>query len=634
MGSSQPTTELPAIRRYPIGVEVIHSTGGPRRVQARVWAPDRSTVELVIEGGGSSFCLEPDGKGYYAGFVEADPGDRYRFRLDGDGMYPDPASRYQPDGPHGPSAIVDPAAYQWADGAWPGVQIPGQVIYELHIGTFTRAGSFRSAIERLPDLVDLGITLIEVMPLADFSGRFGWGYDGVNLFAPCRLYGAPNDFRAFVDAAHQLEIGVILDVVYNHFGPDGNYLPEFARAYMGDQPTEWGDAPNFACAAVRELIVTNARYWIEEFHLDGLRLDATQQIFDSSPRHIIDEIREAVAHASGGRDVIVVGENEPQDSRLVRSPKAGGFGLDALWNDDFHHAAWVAATGRDEAYFSGYRGNAQEFVSAAKYGFLYQGQWFRWQDLRRGTPSLDLPPTKFITFTQNHDQVANTARGRRMHQESSPGCCRALTALLLLLPQTPMLFQGQEFNASAPFLYFADHTAPLAAAVRDGRTTFVSQFPSFAARALNTRIEDPTDPDTFVQCKLDWSERTKNASALAFHRDLIRLRREDPVIRLQHPRMLDGAVLSAHAFVLRYFGDALGDRLLVVNLGSRLHADPIAEPLLAPPRGRRWQSIFSTDAPEYDGWGAPPLEADDDGWWIPAESATLLGPSDDSTTPR
>jgi maltooligosyltrehalose trehalohydrolase len=615
-------------------VEVIHSTGGPRRVHARVWAPDRSTVEFVGDLDGRSVRLEPEDDGYFSGFVEAAPGDRYRFRLDGDGLYPDPASRYQPEGPHGPSVVIDPAAYEWSDGAWRGAQIHGQVIYELHIGTFTRTGTFRSAIDRLPDLVDLGATLVEVMPLADFSGRFGWGYDGVNLFAPCRLYGTPDDLRAFVDAAHQLEIGVIVDVVYNHFGPDGNYLPEFARGYMGEQQTEWGDAPNFDHAAVRELIVSNARYWIEEFHLDGLRLDAIQQIFDSSPRHIVDEIREAVVQASGGRDAIVVGENEPQDSRLVRSPDVGGLGLDALWNDDFHHSAWVAATGRDEAYFSGYRGDAQEFVSAAKYGFLYQGQWFRWQELRRGSPSLDLPPTKFITFTQNHDQVANTAYGRRMHQESSPGRCRALTALLLLLPQTPMLFQGQEFNASAPFLYFADQPVPLATKVREGRTTFVSQFPSFAARPLASRIEDPTDPDTFVRCKLDWSERTANAQALALHKDLIRLRREDPVIRLQQPRMIDGAVLSTHAFVLRYFGDALGDRLLVVNLGVRLHADPIAEPLLGPPYRRRWRTIFSTDAPEYGGWGATPLDVDGDGWWIPAESATLLGPGDDSTTPR
>jgi maltooligosyltrehalose trehalohydrolase len=308
--------------------------------------------------------------------------------------------------------------------------------------------------------------------------------------------------------------------------------------------------------------------------------------------------------------------------------------LDALWNDDFHHAAWVAATGRDEAYFSGYRGVAQEFVSAAKYGFLYQGQWFRWQHLRRGGPAFDLAPTQFIGFTQNHDQVANTAGGRRMHQETSPGRLRALTALMLLLPHTPMLFQGQEFNASAPFLYFADHSAPLAAAVREGRTTFVSQFPSFAARTREERVEDPTDPWTFLRCKLDWKERTTNARSLALHKDLIRLRRDDPVLRRQQPRALDGAVLHEHAFVLRYFGDALDDRLLVVNLGARLRADPIAEPLLAPPLRRTWRTIFSTDAPEYDGWGAPPLEVNDDGWWIPAESAALLSPTDDPTPSR
>jgi maltooligosyltrehalose trehalohydrolase len=598
-----------------------------------VWAPDRSTVEFVNEADRQPTPLEPEGNGYYSAFVDGvRTGGLYRYRLDRSNLFPDPASRFQPEGPHGPSMIIDPQAYEWGDGAWGGVQLPGQVIYELHIGTFTKVGSYRAAIERLPDLVDLGVTLIEVMPLADFAGRFGWGYDGVNMFAPCRLYGSPDDLRAFIDAAHRMEIGVILDVVYNHLGPDGNYLREFATAYLSEKPTEWGDAPNFdgpSSEGVREQVIANAGYWIDEFHLDGLRLDATQQIFDSSPRHIIGDIREAVARASAGRDTIVVAENEPQDSRLIRPHAEGGYELDALWNDDFHHAVWVAATGRDEAYFSGYRGVAQEFVSAAKYGFLYQGQWFRWQNLRRGTPALDIDPVKFIGFTQNHDQVANTAGGRRMHQETSPGRWRALTALMLLLPHTPMLFQGQEFSASAPFLYFADHTAPLAAAVRDGRTAFVSQFPSFAARAPEARVEDPADPWTFLRCKLDWRERTANVSALALHKDLIRLRREDPVLRRQHPRSLDGAVLSKHVFALRFFGGALGDRLLVVNLGRRLRADPLAEPLLAPPRHRAWRTAFSTDAPEYGGWGAPPLEVHDDGWWIPAESAALLSPTDD-----
>ena len=562
---------------------------------------------------------------------------RYRFRLDGGKEFPDPASRYQPEGPHGPSALIDPFCYEWGDREWRGVSIEGQVISEIHVGTFTRAGTFRGAIERLPDLVDTGITLIEVMPLAEFPGQFGWGYDGVNMFAPSHLYGSPEDFRAFVDAAHRLELGVILDVVYNHFGPDGNYLSNFSSHYLGARPTEWGDAPNFdgeGSDAVREFFLTNARYWIEEFHLDGLRLDATQQIYDASTPHIIAEITRTVREASKGRDLIVVAENEPQDARLVRSIARGGYGVDALWNDDFHHVARVAATGRNEAYYSGYRGTAQELISAAKYGYLYQGQWFRWQEGRRGTPALDLAPTQFIAFIQNHDQVANTAAGRRLHQETSPGRFRALTALLLLLPQTPMLFQGQDFGASAPFYYFADHRSELADAIRKGRSEFISQFPSIEANDPACRVIDPTDPLTFVACKLDWSERRANVQALSLHRDLLKLRREDPVIRLQRARSLDGAVLDMDAFAIRFFAaDDSGDRLLVVNLGRRLHFDPAPEPLLAPPADAAWQTIFSTESPSYGGWGAPVLDVPDEGWWIPPESATLLAPIHDDTTP-
>jgi maltooligosyltrehalose trehalohydrolase len=558
---------------------------------------------------------------------------RYRLRLDGRGPFPDPASRFQPAGPHGPSMIVDPTEYEWGDTTWKGIAIEGQVIYEIHIGTFTRTGTFRSAIERLPDLVDTGITCIEVMPIAEFPGQFGWGYDGVDWFAPSHLYGTPDDFRAFIDAAHALEIGVILDVVYNHFGPDGNYLREFSSTYMGAQASEWGDSPNLdadGCAPVREFVRTNARYWIEEFHLDGLRLDATQQIFDRSERHIMAEIVEAVREGARGKKTIVVGENEPQDSKLVRDYK-----LDALWNDDFHHAAIVATTGRSEAYYSGYRGVAQEFVSAAKYGFLHQGQWFRWQKNRRGTPALDLPPTKFINFIQNHDQVANSGAGRRLQLETSPGRHRALTATLLLLPQTPMLFQGQDFGASTPFFYFADHKPELAVGVREGRTTFISQFPSIAANDKTARVHDPADPLVFLRSKLDWSERAEHTEALALHRDLLTLRREDPVIRVQRHRGLDGAVLGEHAFAIRFFGDAGDDRLLVVNFGGRLHFDPNAEPLLAPPRGLRWTEEFSTESPRYGGWGTPALENLDDGWWIPAEAAVLLIPTNDDTkTPR
>ncbi|HEY9228916.1 MAG TPA: malto-oligosyltrehalose trehalohydrolase [Gemmatimonadaceae bacterium] len=623
-----PRTSAP--RRYPIGVEVFHHPDGSTPAHARVWAPDSQLVELVTESGSAAVELESEGNGYHSGFAEGlAAGVRYRFRLDRGDCYPDPASRYQPEGPHGPSMAIDPSQFAWTDRNWPGVTIEGQVMYEIHIGTFTTAGTFLGAIDRLPDLVDTGITLIEIMPLADFPGRFGWGYDGVNLFAPCRLYGTPDDLRALVDAAHRLELGVIIDVVYNHFGPDGNYLNAFSPNYLGKQASEWGDSPNFDgpdSSHVRELVVTNARYWIDEFHFDGLRLDATQQIFDRSDPHILVEIADAVRAAGGERGTIVVAENEPQESRIVRSRACGGFGLDAMWNDDFHHASRVAATGRNEAYYSGYRGTPQELVSAAKYGFLYQGQWFRWQGKHRGAPALDLPPTRFITFTQNHDQIANTATGRRLDRETSPGRYRALTALLLLLPQTPLLFQGQEFGASTPFYYFADHRAELAADVRAGRTTFVSQFPSIAANELSARVVDPTDEQTFIRSKLDWTERRDHVAMLTFHRDLIRLRREDVVVRAQRPRGLDGAVIDAAAFVVRLFGEDGDDRLLVVNLGHRLHVDPIAEPLMASPTGVGWQTIFSTESQIYGGWGTPPIEAGDDGWWIPAESAAFLAP--------
>jgi maltooligosyltrehalose trehalohydrolase len=643
------TTEslAPSIsRRYPVGVEVVrHSDGDGEAVGAhvRVWAPNARVVELIGEadqsGGAAPTCvpLSSESNGYHSAFVAGlSGGARYRFRLDGGGAFPDPASRWQPDGPHGPSMVIDHSTYEWGDSEWPGVRIEGQVIYELHVGTFTRDGTFRAAIARLPDLVDLGVTVIELMPVADFSGRFGWGYDGVDLYAPSRLYGAPDDLRAFVDAAHRMELAVILDVVYNHLGPDGNYLPKYSSRYFNERPTEWGASINFdgaGAAPVREYFITNARYWIHEFHFDGLRLDATQQIFDESTPNILTEIGAAVRDAAQPRSAILVAENEPQRASLVRPVAAGGSALDALWNDDFHHSARVAASGRSEAYFSGYRGTAQELVAAAKYGYLYQGQWYAWQRMRRGQPALDLPPTAFVNFIQNHDQVANSAAGRRIHQETSPGRWRALTALLLLLPQTPMLFQGQEFAASSPFLYFADHAGELARMVRDGRANFIAQFPSLAALPLDDRAPDPSDPLTFARCKLDWSERSRNAGAVALHRDLLALRRDDPVLRTPRPRRVDGAVLNDHAFALRYFGGEHGDRLLVVNLDGRLHADPLAESLVAPPHGASWRTAFSTENAAYGGWGTPPIDTADDGWWIPAECAALLSSTPTDATP-
>ena len=630
-----------AVRRYPIGVERCTEADGVAGLHARVWAPAASKVELVIEDdqvGVAGSALSPEANGYYSGFVpNAGAVVRYRFRLDDGDSFPDPASRFQPNGPNGPSEVVDPTTFPWTDAGWRGASIEGQAICEIHIGTFTPEGTYRAAIERLPDLADTGFTVLEIMPLAEFAGEFGWGYDGVDLYAPSHLYGTPDDLRALIDAAHGLGLGVILDVVYNHFGPDGNYLSKFAPRYFSGAATDWGEAINFDgedSGPVREFFITNARYWIEDFHFDGLRLDATQQIYDRSTPNIITEIAAEVRDAAGDRKTIIVAENEPQRSSLVRPREEGGSALDALWNDDFHHAARVAATGRDEAYYSGYRGVAQEFISIAKYGFLYQGQSYPWQEQRRGIPALDLPPTRFVVFTDNHDQIANTSAGRRLHQETSPGRYRALTALLVLLPSTPMLFQGQDFQTSHPFFFFADHTPDLSKLVRSGRVREMSQFPSIATPEGTACLPDPADSATFNRCKLDWSERERNVEAVRLHKDLLRLRREDPVLRAQRMRGVDGAVLSEHAFVLRYFGESMGDRLLVVNFGSRLHASPIPEPLLAPPRGGSWRTVFSTESPKYGGWGTPPLETITDGWWIPGECAALLEPNDATTPSR
>jgi maltooligosyltrehalose trehalohydrolase len=620
-------------RRSPVGAEPVPGGG----THFRVWAPRQRRVEVVLESGGGAE-LTGEGGGYFSGQVAAaGPGARYRYRLDGGDAFPDPASRFQPDGPHGPSEVVDADAYRWGDHGWKGIRLPGQVIYELHVGTFTPEGTWKAAADRLPDLVELGATLLEVMPVADFPGRFGWGYDGVDLFAPTRLYGSPDDMRRFVDRAHQFGLGVILDVVYNHLGPDGNYLTQYSDAYFTKRyATEWGDPINFDgpdSGPVREFFVANAAYWLDEFHLDGLRLDATQTMFDSSADHVLAAIARAVrgaarrqplgAGSGGERGTVLVAENEPQHVELVRPPAEGGFGLDALWNDDFHHSARVALTGRTEAYYIDYYGTPQEFVSAMKYGYLYQGQYYAWQKKRRGTPSFGVPPAAFVTFLQNHDQVANSGRGHRIHQLTSPGRLRALTALMLLGPGTPMLFQGQEFACSAPFLYFADHHPGLAEKVRAGRREFLGQFPSLAVPEVNACLPDPGDPQTFAQCKLDFSERPRHTQVYDLHRDLLKLRRDDPVIRLQAPRGVDGAVLGEQAFLLRYFGGAHGDRLLLVNLGRDLHLERAPEPLLAPLEGRRWEILWSTESPRYAVGGTAPLEGDFN-WRIPGEAAVVL----------
>jgi maltooligosyltrehalose trehalohydrolase len=408
-------------------------------------------------------------------------------------------------------------------------------------------------------------------------------------------------------------------------GPDGNCLERFSPYYFTDRyETDWGTALNFDgphCGPVREFYASNAGYWIDEFHLDGLRLDATQSIFDRSPQHILAAVTQRVREAAGGRATIVIAENEPQHARLLHSPSAGGYGIDAVWNDDFHHSAMVALTGRREAYYGDHQGTPQELISALKWGYLFQGQRYRWQGKERGTPTLDLAPARFVAFIQNHDQVANSLRGQRVHRLTSSARLRALTAVLLLGPATPMLFQGQEFCASSPFLYFADHGKELASQVRRGRAEFLSQFPSIASPEAARWLADPGAPSTFERSKLDHSERERHREPWLLHHDLLAVRRTDPTFRAQRPRGMDGAVLGSDAFVLRFFGQDDEDRLLLVNLGRDLELAVAPEPLLAPPAGRRWSLLWSSEDPRYGGGGGPSLESP---WVLPGEAAIVL----------
>jgi maltooligosyltrehalose trehalohydrolase len=420
---------------------------------------------------------------------------------------------------------------------------------------------------------------------------------------------------------------VILDVVYNHFGNLSNTVGEFSDDYTTDRyGNEWGKSNNLdgeRSAAVREFFLANARYWIEEFHLDGYRFDATQAIHDASDEHILTALAGEARQAAGKRGVLLVAENEPQDSRLVRSPQDGGHGLDMVWNDDFHHAAVVRLTGRSEAYYSDYLGDVEEFLATLKHGFLYQGQHSRWQNKPRGTPTRGLPQWAFVNYLETHDQVANSARGTRLHRLTSPGRLRAMTVLWLLSPQTPMFFQGQEFASSADFLYFADHAPEHRRMVAEGRIGFLSQFPSINTNEMRGAIPEPSDRDTFERCALDFQERVRHAPVYDLHRDLLRLRREDAVFSAQRSDLVDCASHGPDALIVRYFGDESGDRLLLVNFGRDLSIAPAPQPLIAAPPGQVWQLLFSSEAARYGGRGTPPLEREE-GWHVPGEAAMVL----------
>lgn len=509
----------------------------------RLWAPSARSAALVRSAGpdgGARAMTRCDGGWFELQVERASTQTRYAFQIDGGPSVPDPASRSNPDGVHRPSALTDPLAFDWPDGAWRGRPWSEAVIYELHLGCFTREGGFAAATARLDDLVALGVTAIELMPVASFPGRRGWGYDGVLLFAPQPGYGTPEDFKRLVAAAHQRGLMVLLDVVYNHFGPDGNYLHTYARPFLNAAvTTPWGAAINFDGAqsrTVRDYFIHNALYWIEEFHLDGLRIDAVHAMHDGSPLHFVDELAQAVRAGPGReRPVHLVLENDANDAaRLARPPDGTARLADAQCNDDVHHALHVLLTGETDGYYRDFEAEPLRlFGRALAQGFAYQGEPSPCSDGRaRGTRSVALPPLAFVNYLQNHDQIGNRALGERIAMlamtDGRDDALRALTACVLLAPSPPLLFMGEEFAASSPFLYFCDHEGELGQAVARGRRAEFGRFERFADPAARERIPDPNAESSFTASQLDWRERDRapHSQWLSLYTELLRRRRQ------------------------------------------------------------------------------------------------------------
>lgn len=592
----------------------------------RVWAEGHRSVDLVIDG--IYTPMLPEANGHFHVDAVAPPGTRYGYRVDGKGdVLPDPASYWQPDGPDALSCVTALGIYQWLNDRWPEPDLPSAVIYEMHIGTFTPEGTWRAAMEHLPFLSDIGVTLIEMMPIACFAGTFGWGYDAALPYAPSQLYGTPDDLRAFVDAAHGFGLNVILDVVYNHVGFSAPQ-EHFSSRYFSDSENDWGKGINFdgpSSGPTRAYFRDNARYWIGEFRFDGLRFDAVQAIKDTSEPHILSDII-TTCRKETDRDLVFIGENERQEAAMVRPPASGGIGMDAVWNDDYHHSIVAALTGRHEAYYHDTPGRPQELAAALRHGFLFQGQRYDWQDKGRGTPALDIEASRFVHFLDNHDQIANSGLGQRMHQKTSPARMRAATALLLLGRQTPMLFQGQEFMASAPFCYFLDQKGDLGAAVKQGRVDELAQFPSMTDADLE--LPDPLARETFERCKLNWAEVETHAEAVRLHRDLLELRRSRPALRRAHTSRhpsLDASVIGPEALLIRFFGaTGIDDLLLLCNFGRDQFVASIPDPLAAPPEGQRWRLAWSSEEPRYGGAGQAFIDPARR-FFLQAETVMLLG---------
>lgn len=571
-------------------------------VRFSVWAPEvtRLDVVLVKEGGRSVHTMERGDDGVHELVVADVPvGSDYLYRLDSQRDRPDPVSRCQPGGVHAASRVVDPREFRWSDEGWTGLELSELVLYEIHVGTFSDNGSFDAVVDRLPYLRDLGITALELMPVAQFPGERNWGYDGVHPYAPQMSYGGPDGLRRLVDAAHAEGFSVVLDVVYNHLGPEGNYLSEFGPYFTDRYSTPWGRAINFdgpQSDSVRRYFIDNALHWITEYHVDGLRLDAVQAIFDFGALHILQELAESV-HSLGaalGRRVHVIAESDLNDPRLVRGRELGGYGLDACWSDDFHHAVHSALTSERNGYYCDF-GGVEKIAKVMSDRFVLDGAYSKYRRRRHGAAAHDVSADRFVIFVQNHDQVGNRACGERLARLTSFEQRKLAAALLLLSPYVPLLFMGEEYGAPQPFLYFVDHADPeLLAAVRAGRER------EFASFEWAGSIPDPAAEETFDRSRLHFADATRSPhrELLRLYRDLIRTRRSEPALR--PGAVAVRVVQQADApLVALWFEGAGRDLVAAFNCSER----GAALDLLLP--AGRWDCRIATDDPRYGGTGMP-----------------------------
>jgi maltooligosyltrehalose trehalohydrolase len=585
----------------------------------RVWAPSAERVELVLDGG--KVPLQEGAHGWFAARTQARHGGRYAYRLDGGPVRPDPASRWQPDGVHEPSAVFDTATLAWSpqEADWRPPPLSGAVVYELHIGTFTAGGTLDAAAERLGDLAALGVTHVELLPVNAFNGTRGWGYDGVCWFAVHEPYGGPAALARFVDAAHRHGLAVVVDAVYNHLGPSGNYLPDYGPYLTDRYRTPWGDCLNLdgpLSDPVRAFVIESALHWLTDLHADALRLDAVHGLIDNSSVHVLRELSAAVdARAEAlRRPLVLLAESDRNDPLTVTPRELGGQGLDGQWVDDLHHAIHVAVTGEREGYYADYTG-LPDVAAAYARGFVYDGRYSGYRRMRIGAPLGAVAGWRLVTCIQNHDQIGNRALGERLETLVEPALARVAVVLLCASPTTPMLFMGEEYGEPAPFQYFTSHPEPeLAEAVRRGRREEFGAFAAFSSQ----EVPDPQDPRTFARSTLDHERAGSEAGRrrLALWTDLLALRRRLPALGVGRRELVEVLEATAERLVL-VRGDAEGGRvLLAVNLAAHAAA------LVLPPVEGSWNVRLSTEDARYGGQGFDAVE--EGRLRLPARSATLL----------